>query len=327
MTDRSYHPARRGTLLGGVWLIGLGIVFLVQQALGLPWSRAWPLFLILAGVASVAPSMLGYGRGYGPPGIARWIAPIVLIGLGVVFLLANLGVLQVSAGELLRQGWPLILIAIGAVLLVGAVWPGQGRRARETLSLDAGPGGTAEVVLRFGAGEMQVSAGRSGKLLEGEFRGGVVAKRPTPDRVELSPDLEHASWWGGEHLTWDLRLAPDIELDLRIEGGASRGSLDLSSLRVRRLDLKTGASRTKVTLPAAGVTAVNADAGAAQLVFSVPLGVAARIHSQMVVGSMGVDESRFPKTGSGRYESADFETATNRVAIEIRGGLGSVRID
>jgi hypothetical protein len=44
--------SRRGAIVGGIWLIALGGVFLVQQALELPWSEAWPLFIVMAGVGN-----------------------------------------------------------------------------------------------------------------------------------------------------------------------------------------------------------------------------------------------------------------------------------
>ena len=58
---------------------------------------------------------------------------------------------------------------------------------------------------------------------------------------------------------------------------------------------------------------------------NVPAGVAARIRSRMALGSSHVNETRFPRTSSG-YESPDFGTATNRVDIDVQGGVGSVRI-
>jgi len=93
-----------------------------------------------------------------------------------------------------------------------------------------------------------------------------------------------------------------------------------------RLELRTGASETTVTLPrAAGVTDVKADAGAASLTFIVPNGVAARIRPKVVIGSIRVDEDRFPRSGSD-YQSPDFGSAPNRVDLEINGGVGSVRV-
>jgi len=323
MADTTYRPAQSGAIIGGIWLIGLGLIFLAQQLLDLPWSRAWPLFLILAGIGLGARQLLGWGRRAGRSPIAGLIGPLILIGLGVVFLVNNTGLWRIELGQL----WPLVLVAIGVLLLIGAVLPGS-RGSTDSLSLDLEGLTDAEVRLRFGAGELRVAAGSPDKLVEGEFSGGVVTRRPSPNRVDLQPDTDGGAWpWGGERLDWRVGLSPTPLLDLRLEGGASRAELDLRQVRVRRLDLKTGASQTTVWLPeAAGETSVSADAGAAQLNFHVPAGVAARIRSQMVVGSSQIDQARFPSSGSGRYESPDYATATNRVDLEIRGGVGSVSV-
>ena len=44
--------ARRGSLVAATWLIGLGLLFLIQQAADLSWSEAWPMFVILGGVGA-----------------------------------------------------------------------------------------------------------------------------------------------------------------------------------------------------------------------------------------------------------------------------------
>ena len=119
MTDWSTRPAQRGAIIGGVWLIGLGLIFLAQQLLDLAWSQAWPMFLILAGVAGGIPML--FTRGFGPAAWLRWIWPILLVVLGVAFLLSNTGVWDVSVGELLATWWPLILIATGSRTAVPAI--------------------------------------------------------------------------------------------------------------------------------------------------------------------------------------------------------------
>jgi hypothetical protein len=333
MANRTYRPAQAGVAMGGVWLIGLGIIFLVQQLLDIPWSRAWPLFLILTGIALAIRWALGWGpRSMGAP-LGGLLGPLILIGLGVVFLLQFSGLWDVSFGQL----WPIALLVIGALLLLGAILPGGRRTAPaveraasgvDHLALELEGVTDAEVRLRFGAGELRLGAGSPDKLVEGDFQGGVAVNRPMPNRVDLQPDTDSGRWpWGGEKLDWRIGLSSSPVLDLRFEGGASRSELDLRELRVRRLDVKTGASQTTVWLPvAAGVTSVSADAGAAQLVFHVPDGVAASIRSQMVIGATDVDQARFPSSGSGRFESPDYAGATNRVEIDVRGGMGNVTI-
>ena len=75
---------RTGSLTAATWLIGLGIVFLVQRAADLPWSQAWPMFLILVGVASFVTTIV-HGRtitaGCGPsPGRSpgSWSGSVLL---------------------------------------------------------------------------------------------------------------------------------------------------------------------------------------------------------------------------------------------------------
>lgn len=46
------------------------------------------------------------------------VGPIILIGLGVVFLLNNLGILKMNVWEVVLQTWPLLLIASGIDLLI-----------------------------------------------------------------------------------------------------------------------------------------------------------------------------------------------------------------
>ena len=45
------------------------------------------------------------------------VTPIVLIVIGVLFLLGNLGVIP-HLGPLLREWWPVILIALGVWMLI-----------------------------------------------------------------------------------------------------------------------------------------------------------------------------------------------------------------
>jgi hypothetical protein len=45
------------------------------------------------------------------------IAPFILILIGVVFLLQNLGIGGINFGRLIATWWPLILIAVGVSML------------------------------------------------------------------------------------------------------------------------------------------------------------------------------------------------------------------
>ena len=318
MSDR-----RRGPLIAGTWLIGLGVVFLVRQAMDLAWSEVWPLFVVLVGVGSLVSTILD--RRPGAPLLWSFTWPIVWIGVGVLLFLSTTGQLGTGPGELIEQGWPWLLVALGVWFLIGAVVPG-GSKPKEDLVIPLRAAAQASVRIQFGAGTLTTRVAALGALVDGQFRGGVVHREIGPGSVELEQDTSWGMPWLNQESSWDVGLTGEVPLDLRLEGGASRARLDLSETKLRRLELKTGASESTVILPRmAGATDVRAEAGAASVTFIVPNGVAARIRSKMGLGSVQVDESRFPRVGDS-YESPDYATAENRVDLDIQGGVGSVRI-
>jgi hypothetical protein len=320
---RSSRPPRSGAIVAATWLIGLGLIFLIRDAAGWTWPQAWPMFVILVGVGMLASSFAYATRQWAGSWWLVW--PVAWIGIGFVLLMSTTGKLGVDPDDLVSQWWPAIPIGIGIWFLVASVWPGR-RAPVEQLDLALGGAQEAHVRIRFGAGELQVEKAPSGRLVSGTFAGGVHVVPRGAGAVELEPDM--AGGWPGwdRPFAWRLGLTGDVPLELRVESGAARASLDLHDLMVRRLDLKTGASDTRVRLPrAAGMTTVRAETGAAALTIEVPDGVAARIRSQMALGSTQVNELRFPRSGGG-YASADWETAANRVDLDLQGGVGSIRI-
>ncbi len=46
-----------------------------------------------------------------------YLSAIILIALGVLFLLQNLGVADINLGHLIAKWWPLILIVVGVSML------------------------------------------------------------------------------------------------------------------------------------------------------------------------------------------------------------------
>ncbi len=317
------NPRQRGPLIAGTWLIGLGIVFLVRQAMGLSWSDAWPLFIILVGVASFVSTLLDWRPGRS--GLWSFTWPVLWTVVGVLLLLSTTGRLGTEPFELIELGWPWLLVALGVWFLIGAVFPG-GAKPQEQLVVPLRAAGSASVRVKFGAGSLTTRPAALGALVDGEFRGGVVHREHGAGLVELEQDTTWGLPWLNQETAWTLGLTREVPLELKVETGASRARLDLRDLKLRRLELKTGASESTVILPqAGGATDVHAEAGAASLTFIVPTGVAARIKSKMALGSNQIDEALFPRMGDG-FQSPDYASAANRVDLDIQGGVGSVGI-
>ena len=315
---------RSGAVVAAVWLIGLGLVFLARDWMSLGWGEAWPLFVILVGVASLVTALVGRR----PTLTKAWdlLWPLAWIAVGVVLLLSTTGRLALTPGELISNGWPIVLVGIGLWFL-GAAFINR-RPVTETLNLPLPSVEEARVRLGFGGGSLTVDRAPTGVFVAGTFSSGVSVKERGPGDIELVPESSGGAWfpWDGA-LEWRVGLTGEIPLTLRVDGGAYRGSLDLSDLLVRSLEIRTGASETRVTLPrAAGMTTVRTESGAASLPLTVPDGVAARVRSKMALGNVTVNETRFPRASDG-WASPDYETAENRVEISVEGGVGSVRVD
>ena len=317
------NGARRGPIVAATWLIGLGVLFLVQRSTGWTWSEAWPLFVILSGVASVVTT--SFRRRPGLAGIWSFTWPVTWVAVGIFLLLSTTGQLDAGPGETIDRYWPWVAIVLGAWFLVGAVLP-FGRGALERLALPLDGAADASVRIRFGAGELSGRAAAPGNLIEGSFEGGVLHRSAGPNRVEIEQDTTYGLPWLDHASRWDVGLTAEVPLDLRLDTGANRATLDLRDLRLRTLELHTGASDTRVLLPrTAGATSVRAESGAASLTLEVPMGVAARIRSRMALGTSHIDGSRFPRVADG-YESPDYATSPNRVDIDLSGGVGTVSV-
>lgn len=103
----SFRSTDSRLIVGLIFLV-LGLYFLLNNfgliSFELPdYITSWQVFLILIGLLLLA-SRERQGGG------------IILIVVGVVFLLPKF--FDVSVGEVVRQFWPLALVAIGVVLLV-----------------------------------------------------------------------------------------------------------------------------------------------------------------------------------------------------------------
>jgi len=255
---------------------------------------------------------------------------LVLILAGALLLLNNFDIIDVS-WELI---WPAFLILLGAWFLFGRLLP-AGSDETHTLNVPLEGAVQARVKLEHGAGRLDLhGAAAPGELLTGSFGPGIVhTVRRDGDTVNLNlrapSDFFFWMWpgnWGGQGMHWDFGLTDEIPLSLDFSGGASENVLNLSALKVTDLKVSTGASSTVLTLPAnAGFTDVKVESGAASVEMDIPQGVAARITISSGLAGIDVNTARFPKSG-GIYQSPDYDSAANKVAIQVETGVGSVKI-
>ena len=239
----------RGAIVGGTWLIGLGIVFLVRQAMDLSWNEAWPLFVILVGVASLVTSLIDRRPGRWTFWALTW--PLIWIGVGAVLLLSTTGQLATGPGEMITEYWPWLLVGLGIWFLIGAFIP-RGRPPDEDLAIPLGGVRQASVRVRFGAGTLDSSVAAAGHVVDGRFVGGVIHRGDARNGIDLEQDTSYGMPFLQRESAWTLGLTGEVPLELRVDAGASRTRLDLSETKVWRLRAADRRERNDRHAPAVG---------------------------------------------------------------------------
>ncbi len=251
----------------------------------------------------------------------------LLILLGVLFYLRASGILS---GDVLGWFWPLAIILTGVWILAGGFSKRLDFAHAEKFSIAREGARSASLSIAHGMGRIELMGGAN----PGDFLTGVAAagmnrtSHLDGDRLEvrLEAGPSFLPFIGPEGGVWQFRLAQEIPTDLEIQGGASRLDLDLSDLQVTHFSFEGGASSLDLKLPRhPGNMRADIQAGAASLNLHVPPEVAVcfRIKS---VGSLNIDESRFPRRQSGVYQSADYDTAADRAEVNIDGGATSISL-
>lgn len=258
----------------------------------------------------------------------------VLVIIGIILLVDNLGLFDALGISLWDVVWPVLLILFGAWILWGA-FGRQRTMESEQVAIPTEGASQAEIRFNHGAGRLSIAAGaNAGNLVEGTFVGGVDQKTSRAGdtlKVDLSVPSDHVwgfpfNWGSNRGYEWNVSLSRDVRLTLDLKTGASETRLDLSDLQVVDLRVQTGASSTELTLPAnAGYTRAELKSGAASVDITVPPNVAARIQARGGLADINLDRQRFPRSGD-VSQSPDYETATNKAEIFVETGVGSVKI-
>lgn len=293
------------------------------------------------------------------------LGPLLLIGVGVVFLLINLGVLSEDAWGQLFQLWPLLLIAFGLDLLIGRRNPvlsivivvlvigggaaliyanggwWSGKVLSTTWDADKGTATSANVELSMGVARLNIDAitSETSKVLMSALD--YYENQPAPEhstssegdtvKVLISQRTNNISGWpffsGSKGLNWDVHLNKQIPTKLTLNSGTGTTDLDLEQLKVTDLTLRAGTGSITVVFPSsAGSTNAVINGGVGSLDLAIPSGVEAHIVVNTGIGGVDVN-SRFASKGDHVYESSGYsKEPKNKLDLEVHAGVGGINI-
>jgi hypothetical protein len=287
--------------------------------------------------------------------------PIVLVGLGLLLLLSNFGILNLNLWELLFRFWPLFLVAAGLdlllgrrtnsgalvalVLLVGLVIGGIWLGYVQSNTFEAGRGAAvrqalegaqrAEIEIESSVSQMQITVGvPSTQLVEGNVALHNNEDLQTDFKIEEgvahytiksnSPSFILPSFGRSEDGVWDLRLNAAIPIALSIATGIGSAAIDLEQLTLTDLSVSTGVGEAEITLPAQGKFEAAIEGGVGAIVVLVPDSLAIQITANAGIGTVDV-EGDYIHRGD-EYSSPNFDRAADQVMLTVNGGVGPITI-
>ncbi|MBK7107372.1 MAG: hypothetical protein IPH62_19045 [Ignavibacteriae bacterium] len=163
------------------------------------------------------------------------------------------------------------------------------------------------------------SAGNVGKYIFDKSQSDSVVN------VNVSMNEVGTKFFSGKY-TNDFQISlnenPIYNLDIQI--GAAKSYFNLIPFKLNNISLKTGATETKIKLGnKSPLVDLNVEMGAASLVIYIPQTSGCRITGEMALVSKNLDG--FIVNGS-EYETDNFQTASEKIFINVNGGLASLEV-
>lgn len=303
--------------------------------------------------------------GQSPQGSGRGIVgAVILIGLGIAFLLNNMGIFPVNWLALVRF-WPVLLIlvgldvllgrhsligrlvmaALGIAIVIGVIYLASGETVlsdpvTRRISEPLGEAEELEVTLKLGALAANISGlPDSNMAVSGEY---------TTDRqVELIVDYDAGDETGkleiyqedtqndifflpgGGNFSGELTLGltDDIPVKLDVDAGAGDLDIDLTGMNLTDVELNLGAGQVMLKLPEQGNFDVSIGGGVGDIQVTVPDSLEARIDIDSAIVGRTIDD-RFEKLDDdGLWQSPGYDGANNRAKIEIDAAVGNIVVE
>jgi cell wall-active antibiotic response 4TMS protein YvqF len=248
----------------------------------------------------------------------------VLVIVGILFLLANLGYLNNLDWNFV---WPILLIGLGVWLIAARIGPGgasanvDSAEPRENLE-------RAKLDVSVGAARLEVAA----QPLEDQLYRVHIEHAGTPPEVRLdraSGTLrisQRSDWFmGARRLHVDARVTDAIPWEVACSTGAIRGDFDFTSTALTGFGCRTGASQVNLALGAPkGIVPVRIEGGALRVSITRPAAAAVQVQASGGAVQLRADGSRQDGLGTRSWKSDGFDAARDRYDVTVSGGALNV---
>lgn len=140
-------------------------------------------------------------------------------------------------------------------------------------------------------------------------------------------EMENASVNFGKNLKNTVNIAlNDYPIwDIDLEAGAAAINFDLKQFKINKIDIEGGAASIKIEIgDKLKETHLNIEAGASEIVIKIPEESGCKLELESVFSSKKI--KGFEKTDHGKYHTANFDEAINKVYIDAESAVSSFTI-
>ncbi|SDK19338.1 LiaI-LiaF-like domain-containing protein [Natronincola ferrireducens] len=282
---------------------------------------------------------------------------ILLIGIGLLFLLSNLGIINWSIFGVLFRIWPLFLVVAGiniifknrpivtliTWILFFAIFLSYGFVFQERHEI-RNIGNYEEVIiekyeettkgkinLKFGGAKVDIN-GNDRHLVDACINPALIRSdfRFKDDKKEVIVDFDatgnvvHHIGSSSEH--YSLQFHEDVVWTIAGSVGAVAGDFDLSDLKIAALDLDIGAGHIKLTLGTEYEKSdIKISAGASNINVIVPKDAGVAIRLEGLVSKGNVTALGWKKNGD-YYYSPNYQEASSKLYLDVSMGVGNFNI-
>jgi hypothetical protein len=304
--DQTDRPRHRGSITGALFLICLGIFFLLLNLMPNfdPWStlfRYWPVVLILLGLGKIWDA---YRTRQDPNARDRDSSGTVAALL-------------------------VFLAIIGFALMVGR--GGSAATVHDAQAIELQGATSVNADIEMPAGKLVLNGGSS-RLLDADFNYRTAEGKPRVEYVVTDGkgqlgiiQNEKHIHFGGRRNDWTLRFGNNIPLDLKLELGAGQSNLNLNGVNVTRVEINIGVGQMNLDLTGDRKEDLHVDVqgGVGSARIKLPKNVGVRVNASGGIGT--VSRNGLRRDGDAYVNEAYGKTHAT-IQLNVQGGVGEISL-
>jgi hypothetical protein len=304
--EQSERPRRRGSITGALFLIGLGVFFLLMNLVPNfdPWTtvfRYWPIVLILLGLGKIWDAYRTRRNSGMEDGGSSGTVVALLVFLAI----------------------------IGFAVMVGK--DGRSATVHDTQAIELQGAKSVNANVTMPAGELTLTGGSS-RLLDADFNYRTVEGKPRVDysvsgdkgQLDVTQNEKHIHF-GSRRNDWKLRFGNDVPLDLKVELGAGKSDLNLAGVNVTHVEVNMGVGRMELDLSGERKEDLQVDiqGGVGSAEITLPKNVGVHVSASGGIGS--VNARGLQREGSA-YVNKVYGKTHATIQVNIQGGVGEISL-